>query len=130
MIFSAQMNRLLAFFKNGKAADTNIYKPDDVAAAMSANEAAYAAGISAKHIASGAFRILPFSGVDGSGETPNLACTLTGALAADTVAAVIDTADFSDQRSKFSSSTGANVITQSSLTDLHTHKYLALLIKA
>ena len=59
MIFSAQMNRLLAFFKNGKAADTNIYQPDDVAAAMSANEAAYAAGISAKHIASGAFRILP-----------------------------------------------------------------------
>lgn len=75
------------------------------------------------------FKLLPFTGVDGSGETPELTCAFTGAPLNATVAAIIDTADFSDARSLFETSiSAAGHIEQISLTDLSAKNYLALLV--
>jgi hypothetical protein len=75
------------------------------------------------------FKLLPFTGVDGSGETPDLTCALTGAPLNAVVAAIIKTSDFSDARSLFAASIAvAAEIEQVSLTDLSTVTFLALLV--
>lgn len=155
-----KLQRLIDFFANGVAADTRHYDPEDVATQMALLNAQLQDGLSSKHLASNAvdtsqladeavtadklaegavsgaklvagfLRMLPFTGVDGSGEEPDLSCTLTGALAGDTVAALLDTADFSDQRAKFESAiSAAGHIEQVELADLSAKTYLILLIK-
>lgn len=130
MPIPTQIQRILDFFANGKTADPKSYQPEDVANVMSNVEDILTAGLSAKHLADGAFRLLPFDGVDGSGLDPDLTCTLTGALEGDTVAAILDTADFSDKRAKFETViTAVTAIEQIALEDLSEKTYLALLIK-
>lgn len=159
--FDAKLQRVIDFFADGIAGDSKHYDPEDVAGQMATLEAILQAGISSKHLADDAvdtdqladgavtpdkiadgavsgnklaanmFRLLPFTGVDGSEAEPDLTCTLTGALEDDVVAAVIDTSDFSDGRSKFETTISADgSIEQTSLTDLSAKTYLALLIAA
>lgn len=130
MNLSAQIQRIVDFLTAGKPVNTLTYQPEDVASEMSTLETGLVAGLSGKHLNNSVFRILPFTGVDGTGEEPDLTCTFTGALEGDTVAAVIKTSDFSDARSSFESEiSAAGYIEQISLTDLSTSTYLALLIK-
>lgn len=135
------------FLLNGKGREQGVFLPPDgeLDEAITVLET----GLSGKHLEDGAidteqladeavsgaklkpgmFRLLPFVGVDGSGEEPELTCTLTGAREGDAVAAVIDTTDFSDARAKFASSIAADdEIEQVSLTDESTVTFLALLI--
>jgi hypothetical protein len=158
---SAKLARLIDFFANGIAADPKHYDPADVASEMAALEAVLQDGIQSKHLAGGSltadkiaanavtadkiadeavsgaklaanmFRLLPFAGVDGSGEEPDLTCTLTGALEDDLVVAILDTSDFSDARANFESSIAVDdAIEQVELADLSAKTFLALLIAA
>jgi hypothetical protein len=74
--------------------------------------------------------LLPFVGVDGSGVEPDLTCTLTGAPLNASVAAIIDTSNFSDARALFATTIAvAAQVEQVSLTDLSAKTFLALLSK-
>lgn len=115
------------FMLNGKGNEYGTFQPTDPEVDEVVN--VLETGLSGKHLASGVFRFLPFDGVDGTGEAPDLTCALTGALENDTVAAIIDTADFSDARALFDSGIAtADEIEQVSLTNLSAKTYLALLI--
>lgn len=122
------LQRIADFFTTGKFIDRKNYLPEEVASKMAEIETAMQTGLQAKHLASGAIRLLPFDGVDGSGESPDLTCPFTGALEGDSVIAVLDTSDFSDARSKFESTITANgYIEQTSLADESTKTFVALL---
>lgn len=86
-------------------------------------------GLSGTNSGDQSFKFLPFMGLDGSGVDPDLTCTLTGAPLNAVVAAIIDTAAFSDGRALFANSIAvAGEIEQVSLTDLSLKSYLALLV--
>ncbi len=122
-------NSLKDFLVNGKGREQGTFLPAD--ADIDAVVNAFETGLSSKHMATSAIRLLPFDGVDGSGVDPDLTCTFTGALEGDVVAGVIDTSDFSDARAKFETTiSAAGHIEQTSLTDLSTTTFLALLVKA
>lgn len=91
------------------------------------------AGLSAKHFtATAGIRLLSFSGVDGTGEAPDLGCSLPGAKVGDVVSGLLDNgATFTDSRALFESViTVDDKIQQTSLTDLSTDGYIVLLSAA
>jgi hypothetical protein len=75
-----------------------------------------------------AVRFKVFDGVDGSGATPDLNCTLTGAAVGDKVAGIINSATFADAAADFESTiTVVDKIQQVSLADLSGNTYLIVL---
>lgn len=129
------LEQLRDFLVSGKVAlGQKLLPPDTEADAVLS---ALQVGIEAKHMAAGSVgagaltsvRLLSFSGVDGSGVSPVLGCTLAGALKDDRVAGVLNSSTFADARALFETSiTTAAEIQQKSLTDLSANVYIILLI--
>lgn len=132
MAILEQLQAVVDFIVDGKiAASQPTFQPSEAADAMDEVNSALQVGLTAKHIKSGAFRMLSFDGVDGSGEAPDLGCTLAGALEGDVVAGVLKSSDFSDAADLFESVvTVEGEIQQSSLTDLSASTFIVLLIAA
>ena len=133
-MMALNLKRLEDWLIHGKTAVIPVYQPDDEAAEMAPVDVVLSAGLDATHMGSGyaqSVRFKRFAGVDGSGLTPNLNCTLAAAVLGDKVAGIIDSSDFSDAAALFESViTVAGKIQQVSLADLSTKIYLIVLYTA
>lgn len=132
MVILEQLNKILDFVTGGKlSASQPKFQPSDAADVMDPVVTALQSGLSAKHLKTSAFRLVSFDGVDGTGEDPDLACTLDAALEGDVVAGVLKSSDFSDASALFESVvTVEGEIQQLSLTDLSASTFIILLIAA
>ena len=132
MAILEQLQAVVDFIVDGKiAASQPTFQPSEAADAMDEVNSALQVGLTAKHIKSGAFRMLSLTAWMDQAKTQTSGCTLGGALEGDVVAGVLKSSDFSDAADLFESVvTVEGEIQQSSLTDLSASTFIVLLIAA
>ena len=119
--------RFQEFLVVGKQLPDTRYIPD--AAPQAAIDAILEGGMDARHLATAQFKLLAFDGVDGTGLTPALNCTLVGAKVGDIVLGIVDPTTPGGASDKFETTiTVDDEIQQTSLTDLSTITFTILLV--
>lgn len=119
--------RFQDFLVIGKQLPETRYIPDSPPQA--AIDAVLEGGVDSRHLATAQFKLLVFAGVDGSGVTPALNCTLAGAKVGDIVLGIVDPATPGGASSKFETTiTVDDEIQQTSLTDLSAVSFIVLVV--